>query len=373
MVLRISESVSSSPNAAVVCCALLTISCGERMPCEQRIEIARGQAAVQRLEPPFGVRFIEAQTCGGRVWIRTLSTIGESGALWSIDVAAPEPLKHFDGSVLDISRSLDGNLYALRTARETSNSVLYVSILRQGRFVDLPQVPVQPGDDALGVTDLQGQPVVVATDHLYFYENSAWMARRLSPSLREPVSKSSFAAVAAPYRGGSVYVGFHAGEFGGGVHMIDAETGTVALADPRATRDPQEISLDSSPVTAMIPDPQDDGCLLIAAGLSHMGGQGGRVVKICEGEASIVLTKELGSSVWTEPFYALARGPSGFLAVTPHAVYRVGLPGPARVPLSSYENVGGVLLNRTAEGAVVICSNRHEDGRCDWPIVASSQ
>jgi hypothetical protein len=117
-------------------------------------------------------------------------------------------------------------------------------------------------------------------------------------------------------------------------------------------------------VTGIIADPSDQDCVMVSAGLEHLGGSWERVSKVCGTSMRIVLQHELGQ--WTVPFYGVVADEGGFWAVSPLTVFRIGLPGPAQEPLRLQPNSNGIY--RLSSDVMVIC---HGPPGCERPLIAS--
>jgi hypothetical protein len=93
----------------------------------------------------------------------------------------------------------------------------------------------------------------------------------------------------------AIYVGLNAGEWGGGLRRIDRRDGTVVLVEAKRSQDLCEGPLngDCDPVTAVIPDPAQPGCVTATVGLVHMQAHGS-VLEICGDEVRPLYVKPCG-------------------------------------------------------------------------------
>jgi hypothetical protein len=96
----------------------------------------------------------------------------------------------------------------------------------------------------------------------------------------------------------------------------------------------------------------------------HLGGSGGFVSRVCGTTSRIVLRRELGP--WTGPFYGVVADEGGFWAVSPQAVFRIGLPGPVEEPLRLQPNSNGVY--RLSPDVMVICNGSIG---CERPLITN--
>jgi hypothetical protein len=303
-------------------------------------------------------RAIEAIGCGGLSWIRTRS--GELGTVDQLGHVGRMPVS----SVKDVHRSSHGELLILRGRSGDNESSSSVTVARYDGtgFIDLPAITLADDEVPLGIVDDDGVPVVITDARLLVLQETRSI-RRLNPPLGEEVRRGG-AMAAVPTRGGTVYVGLNRGEFGGGVQAIEMSSGRVSQVRLESTASDGTTRSEAvaDTVTAMVADPSAGDCVVVSAGLEHLGGSWGRVSRICAASMRVVLQREIGP--WTMPFYGLAADDSGVWAVSTDHVFRIGLPGPVQEPLRLQPNANGIY--RLSPDVIVIC----RDG-CERPLIAN--
>lgn len=115
---------------------------------------------------------------------------------------------------------------------------------------------------------------------------------------------------------GEVYLGFDAGEFGGGVWRVNVRESTIAPIRSTDASDPCDRMLDPgcSQGQALTQDPDDDACVLAAVALRHFFELGG-IVRICPTGVAIVHRQALEENS-RRAFYGLAPAKRGFWAAS---------------------------------------------------------
>lgn len=358
--------------------ALCATSCSTPPPCA-RTDFADRLDTPGAVVPAF-TRFIEAVTCGGRIWLRSESGYFAPAAIWSVGDTGRLPARHVAAGTIDVHVSADGYLYGL--VAPDPEQPAHVLLLRfDGRaFVEVAALDLVTGDLAVAMSDDRGHPFVLGVEHLYVLGSRGWTVKPLAPSLGDDARKGSPAYVAAPRGRRVAYVGFDRGEFGGGIRVVDLESGAirpVLLSDPTADHVAHAGRPVTDPITAIVDDPANPACVFAASGLRHLGPPAfGRVLRVCGDAGTIVLeqehirhwSREGVPIVESDPIDGAAADRSDAWAVSRDALYRLTGFGPRRQRLGSYERAGGLMMNRPGAGVVVVCGTVR-DGQCERPLV----
>lgn len=150
---------------------------------------------------------------------------------------------------------------------------------------------------------------------------------------------------------GEVYLGFDAGEFGGGVWRVDVRESTISPIRSTDARDPCDRMLDPgcSQGQALKQDPDHDACVLAAVALRHFFELGG-IVRICPTGVAIVHRQALKENS-RRAFYGLAPSQRGFWAASFWEVLKFEEGKVAsRTRLDFRVTEGGLALARVAGG-----------------------
>ncbi len=171
-------------------------------------------------------------------------------------------------------------------------------------------------------------------------------------------------SAAIPTGGGSVYVGFNSGEWGGGLQRVDLNTGVVTNIERRDTKQLCDgpLNSDCDPVTGVIPDTQNSDCVLVAVGLIHLSISEGRILRVCGDKVTAVSEKSITGEVgdkWkmTEAFYGLVPATGGgFWGITYRNLYRFSadVKMEKAYPLPKLKSVSGVHLSRDLPGVIIV-------------------
>jgi hypothetical protein len=315
-------------------------------------------------DPVLGQRIAKGIAFDGRLWILgTMPTPRDaSGGLISLGITDNKRIVHFEGGVLDVTKS-DHELWILR--KEADNHRFVVSVLRGNRFEDLSELQLSLQDTPVALLTSAGSPVVLSAQAVhYLAKDKTWHVVQLKGKLRSGVQVS----VASPEEGGSIYAGFNVGEWGGGLQQIDLETGSVADIERRETKSLCDgpLNRECDPVTGVIPDPQNKECVLASVGLVHMGHSNGRILRVCESRVTLVSEilipgdkNKSNDPKWgrTEAFYGLASSPDGgFWGITYRALYLFDATGTRKqeYTLPKLESVSGIRVSKALPQVIVL-------------------
>lgn len=313
-------------------------------------------------DPVIGQRIAKGIAFGDRLWLLgTMPTPRDiSGGLVSFRLADNSRLVHFEGGVLDIAKS-DHNFWILRKGPADRRWV--VALWTGSVFQDLGELQLSPQDAPLALLENAGAPAVLSqkTVH-YLASDKSWRVVELKGKLRSGVQVS----VASPQAGDDIYVGFDRGEWGGGLQRVDIKTGGVTDIERRDTKDicSGPLNRECDPVTGLIPDKQNEACVLASIGLVHLFTSNGRILRVCGSEVTLLTEipipgqkRTIGRWGQTEAFYGLASGPEGgFWGITYRALYHFDTHGTKEkeYPLPKLESVSGVHLSRALPGVIVL-------------------
>lgn len=302
--------------------------------------------AAEPPDPVLGHWIAEGAVFKNRLWLRgtQVSRDERFGGLVSFDLTGNARRVHFETGVIDLHKS-GGQLWVLH--RHAGNPSEFVLLEWRGAtFEEVGRLKVDPPDQPLAIGDDRGSPLVLTQRGVYRLEGKGrWRARALSPVL----GSERVSGTATPLDGHSLYVGFNAGEFGGGLQRVDLATGAV-----------QPICCPLAPVTGIIPDPVERQCVLVSAGYEHMALLSeGRILQVCGDQASVRFEKPAADLPYskgrgTEAFYGLSAARGGYWAITWRALYRFSDDAPREYPLPKLERAAGVWLSRELPGVVVV-------------------
>jgi hypothetical protein len=317
-------------------------------------------ATLDGVDPVLGERIAKGIAFEGRLWILgTMSARNDpSGGLVSFDLRDNHRTVHFERGVLDIARS-DHDLWALR--RGSKGHSFVCSVWRKSGFESLGEFQLSNKDEPIALLNNTGNPVILSTQTVRFLasDNDTWQVVELKGELRSGVQVSA----ASPKSGGSIYVGFDVGEWGGGLQRVDLKAGVVDGIERRDTKElcAGPLNQQCDPVTGVVSDPQQADCVLASVGLVHLFHSTGRILRICGKDVTLVSELRFGSKneKWpeTEAFYGLAPSASGgFWAITPRALYSYSSDGRKEKEylLPTLKSVSGIRLSRALPGVIVL-------------------
>jgi hypothetical protein len=310
------------------------------------------------VDPVLGERIAEGVVVGERLWLRGAmgSPDDSSGGLVSLRLSDESRQVHFDRGVVDIEKA-GQDLWVLRSSKARE---LVVSVWTGHGFDDLGRFAHSKRDTPIILFKSGTNPAVLSSSTIreLSADTHAWRMTPLKGKLRSGVQMTA----ASPNSGGSVYVGFNMGEWGGGLQRIDLHTGAVTNVERRDSKElcAGPLNSDCDPVTGVIADPQNRDCVLASVGLVHMFTSGGRILRICGDNVTVVFEKPAtggigGKQSMTEAFYGLASAAeTGFWAITWRALYQFGSNGPKEYALPKCKAVSGIRLSRDLPGVIVV-------------------
>jgi hypothetical protein len=172
---------------------------------------------------------------------------------------------------------------------------------------------------------------------------------------------------------GAIWVGYDAGEWGGGLKRIDDRSGEIETVERNRSGSLCGGPLNSAcdPVQAMTKSPWSKSCILAAIGLEHLLPHG-RIVEVCEDSIRRLYFKRLdpqppnntlddGEPAITVPFYGLARSGNVVWAVGTDGIYRFDGRDPPRFQRwPHFEDRGGYPVSFEVPGIVLVKSKKNE-------------
>jgi len=164
-----------------------------------------------------------------------------------------------------------------------------------------------------------------------------------------------------------LFLGFNAGEWGGGMASVDRGTGTAAIIQCNAGGGLCEgpLNTDCDPVNGIAADPWKSGCVIVAIGLVHME-MHGRLVTVCGGGVERLYYKPCekqysnavnsdGEPFCTIGFFGLAAAGEGLWAVGGDGLYHVEQHGVVKLqPNPQFTDIGGVRVSFQVPGLVLV-------------------
>jgi hypothetical protein len=314
-----------------------------------------------RGDPVIGERIAKAIVFDGRLWLRGAALKGHvaSGGLISLAIKNNTRQVLFTDSVIDIATS-GHDLWALRS--EAAEHRFVLSAWRSGHFEDLATFPAAKGNEPIALFVSSGVPSVLSRTTILTLkaEDNTWHLVELRGEPRSGVQ----VAAASVGNGDSIYVGIDIGEWGGGLQRIDLKSGKVTDIERRDTKElcGGPLNKECDPVTGVIPDPQNNDCVLASIGLVHLSHSEGRILRVCGEHVDVVAELLLSGhedKKWpnTKAIYGLApSGRSGFWAITPGNLYYFSANGQEKreYALPKLESVSGIHLSRALPGVVVL-------------------
>jgi hypothetical protein len=346
----------------VACLCLLALAaCGKGVdPDASRPKLV--SYAVPPADPLLGNGAIKAVAAAGRLWL-----VGWGGGLVSLELADNSRQNVFADGVMFLAKS-GGVLWVLRSTevqyreiepptRTAVGGTFVVSKWTGSSFEDSTPLKLSEMPTAL-VMSADGSPIIVSPTRINTLRTNSrhWAFRKLKGD-GEPIGLASAAAIA----GDDLYVGFNAGEFGGGLRKISLSTGIARYITDGIGEKP---CAGCEPITGVITDPTSPRCILASIGLMHMLARG-QILQICGGRATIrfekTFTPEGDSIQMTVPFFDLAAAqPGGFWAVAPGTLYRFEGRAPKEYPLPKPQLVHGLLISRDLPGVIIVYTNANQ-------------
>jgi hypothetical protein len=294
----------------------------------------------------------------GRLWL-----LHDDGSLASLELEELKPRRvETGGKTLDICRSGDQLLALIATSTELWRLQRWSS---SGWSTVTSMAPKGEALATLACTSVGLEADVVTNKRLLQWNN----ANARVVTLRRPF-QGPIAIGTSIIDGDSVWVGFNAGEWGGGLTRIDRKTGEVSTIEynrsGKLCGGPLNAKCD--PVTGIVSSPTKESCIVASVGLVHMLSHG-RLVEVCDRDIRRVYFKSLahqppngklddGEPSNTTAFFGLARSGDTMWALGVDGLYSfVGAKPPQFHPLPTFEKRGAYRVSFDVPGIVLVMTN----------------
>jgi hypothetical protein len=176
----------------------------------------------------------------------------------------------------------------------------------------------------------------------------------------------------------ALFVGFNAGEWGGGLRRIDRATGKIVTLERNASGRlcGGPLNTECDPVHAIADEPWKPGCVVAAIGLVHMRATG-RLTEICGNAIERLYFKPFEEDGWSKPvagpsgddergssvaFFGLVRSGDALVAAGIDGLYKLSGKGAVEVtPLPAFKKIGGVGVSFDRPDVILVLTtiNQH--------------
>jgi len=323
-------------------------------------------------DPVLGHRIAEGVVLDGKLWLRGGSGIYPESTGGLVSFALSDWSRHieFGSGVIDVERSRE-TLWVLHHSSFNPRAIA-LTALRSGGSQEIGRFNAPRNDLPIALLINKGNPIVLSQRAVrtWIPEMMTWRVTRLSGPLQSTLGFAVNSSVGMPVSGGAIYVGFDAGEWGGGMQRIDLETGRVRKVEKADNSrryfygGPLQGSLD--PVTGIIPDRTQTDCVLASIGLVHLGISSGRIVRVCDTEVSVAFenAEEVdfpgGKYLVSEAFFGLApASEAGYWAVGITGLYQFtdNTSAPVKRDLPRLMPMERIYLSRDFSDAIILRTN----------------
>ena len=320
-------------------------------------------------DPVLGYRIAEGAVFDGKLWLRGGSGIypDSRGGLVSFQLSDWSRAVAFKSDVIDIERSGDALwvLHRLPGSRYT----FAVTQFKNGASQEVAKFSGSRVDQSIALLVNRESPIIVSQSSVRTWRPTTrtWRVTNVRGRLQSAIGFAVNSSVGMPMNGSAIYIGYDAGEWGGGMQRVDIETGSVTRVEKRDPSKryfyggPLEGALD--PVTGIIPDPKRQDCILASIGLFHLGTSSGRIVRVCGTEVEVAFENleefdyPAGKFAVSEAFYGIApAGGSTYWAVGITGLYRFrsGESAPDKMELPRLMPMDQIYLSRDIPDAIIL-------------------
>ncbi len=314
-------------------------------------------SAVQPERPGQESFLTRAVYAEGRLWV-----LSDAGEVSSVTEGQDKRIDEvFSGKAIDLCVS---NGHPAVVTEGGKGSQVWTLRQHAGNGWQVIATVRTENDDLRAMSCAADSVVLLTTRRLVQIDGKRQSALHLSGEL-------GYGLVGATYvTADQFFVGFNAGEWGGGLQRIDRRTGQVSGVERSASGDscggPLKTSCD--PVTGLVAEPGKPGCLGVSVGLVHMMSHG-RVLEVCGDQVRRIFFKpygEFGSRVVgkddepasTVAFFGLASDGERMHAVGIDGIYTFEPGGEARVmPLPKFKSLAGVNVSFDIPHFVLVLTN----------------
>jgi hypothetical protein len=319
------------------------------------------------------------------------------GRLFSYDRRSGKRHLLLNDGVADVSTAGDGSAWILSVPSLPEdleyNAALppgsfTLSQYRNGQIEALPPVEYAANERPLMLAIRDGEPVLIGRTAAFIKAGGGtdWQKVEFDRTIGEQL-RDGDASTLISSDGKIAFVGINLGEWGGGLVKVDLANGKVNRPDKRG---PDlcdgPLNSDCDPVTGIVPDPDDNRCVLASIGLSHFL-MHGRVLRVCPESISVELTRPLerptqiiersirgaatgdsNSPMSTEAFFALIEtGDGSIWAISPFAAYRKEGAKWSRHALPDLKQRGSLEVSEELPGIVLLSSWRNARNSLSGP------
>jgi hypothetical protein len=291
-----------------------------------------------------------------RLWL-----LSDAGVLYSVREGADAARRENVGEpVLDIC--LDAGRLTALTGRRGESGLWTVRRHGPGGWERL--WPVRGGDNLIGLNCDQGRLVVVSGQRTSELMGDVMVETPLSPEIR-----GGHVATIVHGTRDHLFVGLNAGEWGGGLRRIERRTGRTVTIERNSTGELCDgpLNTDCDPVNAIVDDPWQPDCIVVAIGLVHMAPHG-RLTRVCGTRVERLYFRAYdsgwgndsrvgrdGEPFGTVAFFGLLRSDVALLAIGIDGLHRVGRAGDGRVtPLPEFRPVGPFRVSFAIPGVALV-------------------
>jgi hypothetical protein len=307
--------------------------------------------------PGFESSIQRAVFAGGRLWL-----LDDSGQLSSIveGVEARTP-ENLPGLAADLC--LRGGAPTVATCDGESCSDWTVRSWNAGQWSVVANIPGH-GERLQAMSCAGSQVLLLASERLIVVSSEG---KTESVTLSDSLLKRGRVA-SVDVEGDQIYVGASAGEWGGGLRLIDRRTGRVTVVERNASGGPCDGPLNTNcdPINGIQREPWRPDCVAATVGLVHMRPHG-RLIEVCGDRVSQLYFKPFtptsirhhpnvkGETVGTVAFYGLIRSGDELLAAGIDGLYRVHDGKVVDVaPMPVFKPIGGVGVSFDHPAAVLL-------------------
>lgn len=317
-------------------------------------------ASAQELERPGQEAFIKrAVFAQQRLWL-----LSDSGALSSIvDRGDERIVEHLPEPVLDVCVQNGDPLIV--TGQQRRGTVWTMRRWRAGEWQ--PELTISRSTDMLlALSCLRTHATLLTSNRLI--DVVAGVPK--VTSLRKPVKGGAIASVHD--LGDHFFVGFNAGEWGGGLIRIDRRRGTISRIESNLSGDlcGGPLNTDCDPVNGINVEPWNSSCVVVAIGLVHFLSHG-RIAEVCGNTVKRLyfrpyeidsrlgidtgVMRDQDEPISTVAFFGIERVGDALWAVGIDGLYRITQSGTSEpVPLPVFKNTDGVNVSFDIPGLVLV-------------------
>jgi hypothetical protein len=220
------------------------------------------------------------------------------------------------------------------------------------------------GDGLLATDCAEGHVTLLTTRRIVDLDGNGQAAVSLSGKLDRGFISSTYRT------SNELFVGFNAGEWGGGLRRIDRRNGSITKVQRNTSGElcGGPLNTDCDPVNGIAAEPWKPDCIVAAVGLVHFHPHG-RLVEVCDDQVQLLYSKPYGEkrvagqSKNDEPFstvafFGLTRDGDTLWAMGIDGLYGIGPGGDARiVPLPQFKDVGGIRVSFDLPKFVLVLTN----------------